>query len=109
MNLNDLSKYLPNQREEAFRLFRPIMEIVNSFQAAPLNITAQILEIMQQLGKIRVETIEEKSRASTAENLPPTKQFVLHLEKLMTTDPTEDDRHLGICAVPLLWIFTKRS
>jgi hypothetical protein len=99
--LSALTKYLPNQKEEAFKLFRPIMEIINSFEAAPLNVTSQILEIMQQLGKIRVETIDEISQASSTENPVSTKKLVLHLERLMSTDPTEDDRQLGICAVPL--------
>jgi hypothetical protein len=97
--LSASTKFLPNQEEEARRWFKPISEIINT--AAPLNATAQILEIMGQLGKIRVETIEERSQASTTENPVSTKQVVLNLERLMSTDPTEGDRQLGICGVPL--------
>lgn len=99
INLNELTKFLSGKKEVLNEIIGPAVErITNPFRAASLNPTASFLQIIQQLSKIRVETIEEKSEDPAAEH---TKQYIFHLEKLMSTDPTEDDRKLGICAVPL--------
>jgi hypothetical protein len=67
---------------------KPLWEQI-SLKALP-----QILEIIQQLAKIKLESSDFKEQSGKA-------KFSIDLTDLVNYDPIADDRTFGICAIPL--------
>lgn len=74
-------------------LFKRIENLINkSLSVAAVNMTAVWKEVIQQFSLIEVET----ELPGDSFSIP-----TLHLTKLITLDPAEVDRQLGVCSIPL--------
>lgn len=80
-----------NQLSEAVN--KNLAHCISGFDVATLNWVAQIMQTVQQLSMIDIDT----GAGAEAPSSPGTIRF----EKLVNLDPTELDRHLGICPLPL--------
>jgi len=66
---------------------------IAGFDVASLNWVAQIMQIVQQLSMIEIETGDEGADTSAS--------GTIRFERLVNLDPAELDRHLGVCPLPL--------
>ncbi|HJP90905.1 MAG TPA: hypothetical protein VJ875_03055 [Pyrinomonadaceae bacterium] len=83
-------------------LINPLFErIIGSLGLAPFDVSAQLMQVVQQLSVVEVETTKQHLAGAKTEDTPVEKQLILNLDKLIHYDPTEKDRMLGLCPIPL--------
>jgi hypothetical protein len=86
-------KALPDQSEMQSAVGQAFTRHAAGFDVATLNWVAQIMQIVQQLSMIDIETGDGADNSSST--------GTLRFERLVNLDPAELDRHLGICPIPL--------
>ena len=86
-------KALPSSEEMQKSMAQNFSDWAIGFDVAALNWVAQIMQVVQQLSMIEIET------ADSAEGTTAT--GTLRFERLVNLDPAELDRHLGVCPIPL--------
>jgi hypothetical protein len=86
-------KTLPDSDQMREAVTKNFTRCVAGFDVATLNWVAQIMQVVQQLSMIEIETTDT-AEGSTATG-------TLRFERLINLDPAELDRHLGVCPIPL--------
>ncbi len=86
-------KALPEKDKMEELIGQSFTRYASGFDIAKINWVAQIMQIVQQLAMIEIEITDRQ------DGRLPTSTF--SFEKLANLDPTELDRHLGICPIPL--------
>ncbi len=86
-------KALPGKTEMQELINQNFTRYTSGFDIAKINWVAQIMQLIQQLAMIEIEVSDGQ------DGKPPTGTF--SFEKLASLDPTELDRHLGVCPIPL--------
>jgi hypothetical protein len=86
-------KTLPEKEEMQNLIAQNFTRYASGFDVAKINWVAQFMQIIQHLAMIEIEMTDRQ------DGTPPTAHF--SLEKLANLDPTELDRHLGVCPIPL--------
>lgn len=85
-------KALPEQGQMQEAVARNFSRWGGGLDVATLNWVAQIMQVVQQLSMIEIETSDTSEGGAAG---------TLRFERLIKLDPAELDRHLGVCPIPL--------
>jgi hypothetical protein len=85
-------KALPDSGQLQEAMAQNFSRWAGGLDVAALNWVAQIMQVVQQLSMIEIETSDTAGGSAAG---------TLRFERLIKLDPAELDRHLGVCPIPL--------